>query len=145
WLVEGGADFVRVYREAWDGTEDWEGQVELLEGNEFAGRQWCVDNGVINIAALAGSGEFENPCSYALGQYFLTSLYNTIGEDAFSSAMRGFYEGYLDFQHHPTDEQVFHIFFKHTPADRDAAFLDVYSRLHGGPFVHGTFTRVTDP
>ncbi|MCY4625596.1 MAG: hypothetical protein OXC99_11440, partial [Chloroflexi bacterium] len=137
WLVEGGADFVLAYREAWDGTEDWEGQVELFEGNEFAGRQWCVDNGVTNVAALAGSGEFENPCGYALGRYLLTSLFNTIGADAFSSAMQEFYERYLDFQHHPTDEQVYRIFLKHTPADREEAFLDVYRSLHGGPFVDG--------
>ena len=137
WLVEGGADFVRAYREAWDGTEDWEGHVELFEGNEFAGRQWCVDNGATNVAALAGSGEFENPCGYALGQYLLTSLFNTIGADAFSSAMREFYERYMDFQYHPTDEQVYRIFLKHTPADREAAFRDVYRRLHGGTFIDG--------
>ena len=137
WLVEGGADFIRAYREAWDGTEDWEGRVELFEGDEFAGRKWCVDNGVIDVAALAGSGEFESPCGYALGQYLLSSLFNTIGEDAFSSAMQEFYERYLDFQHHPTDEQVYRIFLKHTPADREPVFLDVYRRLHGGAFLDG--------
>lgn len=37
WLVEGGADFIRVYRKAWDGTEDRDGEVPLFEGNEYAG------------------------------------------------------------------------------------------------------------
>ena len=26
---------------------------------------------------------------------------------------------------------------KHTPPDRETAFLDVYRRLHGGPFLDG--------
>ena len=137
WLVEGGADFVRAYRKAWDGTEDWDGEVPLFEGNEFAGKVWCFNNGVATIAALAEPSEFQSPCSYALGQYFLTHLYDAIGLAAFSSAMRELYERYLDHQHHPTEEQVYRIFLKHTPPDREAAFTDVYRRLHGGPFLAG--------
>ena len=137
WLVEGGADFVRAYRQAWDGTEDWHGQVPLFEGNKFAGKVWCVTNGVATIAALGEPSEFQDPCGYALGQYFLTHLYNAIGLDAFSSAMREIYERYLDYQYHPTEEQVYRIFLKHTPPDREAAYQDLYRRLHGGPFLDG--------
>ena len=137
WLFEGGADFVRAYREEWDGTEDWDGRVPLFEGNEYAGRTWCVNNGVATIAALAEPSEFQDPCGYALGEYFLTHLYNAIGKAAFSSVMRELYERYLDFDYHPTEEQVYRIFLKHTPTDREAEFLDVYRRLHGGPFIDG--------
>ena len=135
WLFEGGANFVTAYRQAWGGSGDWDGDVPLFEGNEYAGKVWCFNNGVTTIAALAGSGEFQDPCGYALGQYFLTHLYNAIGPAAFSSAMRELYERYLDHQYHPTEEQVYRIFLKHTPSDREAAFLDVYRRLHGGPFL----------
>ena len=138
WLVEGGADFVRAYRKAWDGSEDWDGRVPLFEGNEFAGRVWCVNNGVATIAALAEPGEFQDPCGYALGQYFLTHLYEAMGPAGFSSAMRELYERYLDYQYYPTDEQVYRIFLEHTPPDRAAAFLDEYRRLHGGPFLDGS-------
>ena len=137
WLFEGGANFVTAYRQAWDGSEDWEGEVPLFEGNEYAGRVWCVNNGVATIADLAEPGEYAESCGYHLGQYFLTHLYDVMGLVAFSSAMREFYERYLDFEYHPTEEQVYHIFLKHTPPDREAAFLDVYQRLHGGPFVGG--------
>ena len=137
WLVEGGADFVRDYRKAWDGTEDWQGEVPLFEGNEFAGRVWCVNNGLDTIAALAGPSEHSSSCSYHLGNYFLNHLYDAMGLSAFSSAMREFYEGYLDHRHHPTEEQVYRIFLKHTPPDREAAFQDVYRRLHAGPFLGG--------
>ena len=137
WLVEGGADFVRAYRKAWDGTEDWDGRVPLFEGNEYAGKVWCFNNGVDTIAALAEPSEFQNSCGYALGQYFLTHLYDTIRLAGFSSAMRELYERYLDYQHHPTEEEVYRIFLKHTPPDREEAFQDVYRRLHGGPFLGG--------
>ena len=137
WLVEGGADFVRAYRKAWDGTEDWDGKVPLFEGNEYAGKVWCFNNGVTTIAALAESGEFENSCGYALGQYFMTHLYDAMGLAGLSSAMRELYERYLDYQYYPTEEQVYRIFLRHTPPDREAAFLDVYRRLHGGPFLDG--------
>ena len=95
WLVEGGADFVRAYRQAWDDTENWHGNVPLFEGNEFAGKIWCVDNGVGTIAALAEPSEFQDPCGYALGQFFLTKLFNSIGEAAFSSAMSELFQRYL--------------------------------------------------
>ena len=58
-----------------------------------------------------------------------------MGEAAFSSAMRNLYERYLDYRYYPTDEEVYRVFLKHTPPDREAAFLDVYRRLHGGPFI----------
>ena len=137
WLVEGGADFVRAYRKAWDGSEGWDGSVPLFEGNEFAGKVWCFNNGVTTIAALAEPNEFQDSCGYALGQYFLTHIYDAIGLVAFSSAMGELYERYLDYQFHPTEEQVYRVFLKHTPADRKAEFLEVYRRLHGGPFLDG--------
>ncbi len=135
WLFEGGANFVRAYRKAWDGTEDWDGKVPLFEGNEYAGKVWCVNNGVATIAALAEPSEFQDPCGYALGQYFLTHLYDAMGLAAFSSAMRELYERYLNFEYYPSEEQVYRIFLKHTSPDREAEFLDVYRQLHGGLFL----------
>ena len=138
WLVEGGADFVRSYRQVWDGTEGWDGKVPLFEGNEYAGRQWCLDNGVPNAAALAEADpEFAGSCSYFLGEYLLTYLYNTIGEATFSSAMAELYRSYSRFQFYPSEEQVYEVFLKHTLPDREEAFLDVYGRFHGGLFIDG--------
>ena len=137
WLFEGGANFVTAYRQVWGGSEDWEGEAPLFEGNEYAGRVWCVNNGVATIAALAEPSEFQESCGYHLGQYFLTHLYDVMGVAAFSSAMRELYERYLDCQYHPAEEQVYRIFLKHATPDREAAFLDAYRRLHGGPFLDG--------
>ena len=129
WLYEGGANMVAEYVRV-DG--------QPLIGNEGI-LPYCRDNGVPNIHAL-GEPDHPNPiaqstCSYGLGHHFLATLFNTIGEAAFSSAMRELYESYLDYQPPATEEQVYRTFLKHIPPDREAAFLDVYRRLHGGPFL----------
>ena len=131
WLYEGGANTVAEYVRV-DG--------QPLEGNEGV-LSYCGDNGVPNIHAL-GDPDHPNPvaqstCAYGLGHHFLATLFNTIGEAAFSSAMRELYESYLDYQPPATEEQVYRTFLEHTAPDREAAFLDVYGRLHGGPFLDG--------
>ena len=50
----------------------------------------------------------------------------------FSSAKRGLYERYLNYQYHLTEGHVYRIFLKHTPPNREAAFLDVYRRAVPG-------------
>ena len=131
WLYEGGANMVAEYVG---------GDGQPLEGNEGV-LSYCGDNGVPNIHALSDP-DHPNPvaqstCSYGLGHNFLATLFNTIGEAAFSSAMRELYESYLDYRPPATEEQVYRIFLKHAPPDREAAFLDAYRRLHGGPFLDG--------
>ena len=132
WLYEGGANFVAEYIKA---QHERNGELRL---NEHA-LQYCRDQEVPNLHAL-NDPDHPHPvgqqtCGYSLGLYFLTSLFNTIGEAAFSSAVRELYELYLDYEYYATDEQVYRIFLKHTPADREEAFLNVYRRLHGGPFL----------
>ena len=73
-----------------------------------------------------------------LGQHFLTRLYHAIGETALSSALRELYELNLDYEYYTSEEKVYRIFLKHTSPDRKEAFLDVYRRFHGGPFIDGS-------
>ena len=47
------------------------------------------------------------------------------------------YERYLRFLPWPSEKEIYRIFLKHTPPVREAAFLDVYRRFHGGPFLDG--------
>lgn len=129
WLYEGGANMVSEYVRA---------GAQALVGNE-AVLSFCRDNGVPNIHAI-GQPDHPNPaaqstCGYGLGHHFLATLFNAIGEAAFSSAMGELYGLYLDYQPFATDEQVYRIFLKHTPPDREGALLDVFRRLHGGPFT----------
>ena len=131
WLYEGGANMVAEYVGAGS---------QALAGNEGV-LSYCRDNGVPNLHSLSDP-DHPNPvaqstCGYGLGHHFLATLFNAIGEAAFSSAMRDLYNLYLEFQPYATDEQIYLIFRKHTPAGREAALLDVFRRLHGGPFLAG--------
>lgn len=133
WLVEGGANLAQVYIPARFGSEDWDGRLPVADPT------YCSERGIPNVHALNDPDPPDvvarDTCFYALGQYFLTNLFNTVGEAAFSSALRELYGSYLRFRPFPTEEQIYRVFLEHTPPDREAAFLDVYRRLHGGPFV----------
>ena len=130
WLYEGGANVVAAYVRA-------DGQLLAVEESMIA---YCRENGVPNVHAISAARPLRIPvaqstCGYLFGEYFLTTLFNTVGEAAFSAALRELYESYVSYAPFATDEQVYRVFLKHTPPDREAAFLDIYRRLHGGPFL----------
>lgn len=137
WLVEGGANFAQAYIDAWAGSATWAGPVPANEPI----RTICAENGFPHMHALSDPDPqdrtWQVTCQYALGQYFLTNLFNTLGASAFSAALRDLYGLYLQLQFYPTEEQVYRTFLRHAPPDREAAFLEVYRRLHGGPFLDG--------
>ncbi len=89
----------------------------------------CVEQGYRNIQELLDKD--GPPC---LGELFLDSLLQLLGEDAMSGAVRELYlmrtEG-----REPTEEDVYRIFLKHTPAGLEDEFRDIYKRLHAGPYA----------
>ncbi|MCY4639273.1 MAG: hypothetical protein OXC94_02905 [Chloroflexi bacterium] len=129
WLYEGGANMVAAYLLA--GGRPLEVDENMVS--------YCRDHGVPDIHAVEVPDHpdpvAQSTCCYLFGQYFLTTLFHTVGEAAFSSAMRELYEAYASYEPPATDEQVYRVFLGHTPPDRRAAFLDAYRRLHGGPFL----------
>lgn len=129
WLVEGGANMVAAYVRA-DGQP-------LAVGADIS---YCQERAVPNIWTISEPDHpdptAQSTCGYLLGHHFLATLFNTIGEASFSSAMRELYGLSLDYQPPATDEQVYRIFLKHTPPGREASFRDVFERLHGGPFLN---------
>lgn len=132
WLYEGGATFVTEYIRA----EEEGGRRLWLDEHAV---EFCHEQQVPNLHTL-NDPDHPHPvgqqtCGYTLGAYFLTTLFNVMGEAAFSSAMRDLYERYLDYRYYATDEQVYRVFLRHTPPDREEAFLDAYRRFHGGPFL----------
>ena len=134
WLIEGGAEFIWAYTNDWLGLESLEDQ--LLTSAEYV-RSSCVDRGIENIHGLGDTHDqlLWQDCSYGLGRHFLISLFETLGEEAMSSALR---ELYLRSEHDdlsPTEEEIYGTFLKHTPPGLEDEFRDLYRRLHGGPFL----------
>ena len=130
WLYEGAASFTESYTAALPDAELMPEPLDL---------QYCQENGVPNLHTL---NDYNHPdpvaqetCGYFLGEYFLTVLYNIMGEPAFSGALRELHELYLAYEYHPSEERVYQAFRRHTPSGRTAAFNDAYRQYHGGPFV----------
>ncbi len=138
WLVEGGANFAAEFVAAAFDSDNWDGRIPANEVQFTT----CRENGIPNVHALSDpdppDAGWQATCQYSLGQYFTTRLFNTVGEAAFSSALRELHLSYLNFRYWsppPSEEEAFRIFRKHVPPNRAPAFLDLYRRLHGGPFV----------
>ena len=153
WLVEGGAEFMAAY------TYDRAG-LKSLEDQKPAIWSWveatCFDEGIGNIHQL-NERELLDPrrpltCNYSLGSYFLMELYEAVGEEALSATIRALYrefhdqghtvlieeEGRLVFENeeefHRVEELFYQTLLENTPPERVDAFLEVYRRLHGGPY-----------
>ena len=128
WFNEGYADLVVTYTMVQESLRDLAERIAYLEEYDLPD---CVEQGYRNIQELLDKG--GPPC---LGELFLDSLLQLLGEEAMSAALR---ELYLMRQPEaggePTEEDVYRIFLKHTPAGLEDEFRDLYQRLHGGPYA----------
>ena len=126
WFNEGYADLVVTYTMVQEGLRDLAERIAYLEEYDLPD---CVEQGYRNIQELLDKG--GPPC---LGELFLDSLLELLGEEAMSASLRELYlmrtEG-----GEPTEEDVYRIFLKHTPDGLEDEFRDLYKRLHGGPYA----------
>lgn len=131
WFAEGGAEVVRLYIAG-------DGKIPAVEFPNY-----CAGQGVGNLQALndLGGGDTWDSCSYSMGLHFLAALRDTMGEEAWLSALRAFYlefgyEGlYVSTFEGPEDEDVYRAFMEHTPPELAHDVREVFRRLHGGSFV----------
>ena len=141
WFAEGGADFMSdlVYhrtgveeisrsrenaaRGAWDcmGRYEFENirHLEFVQENYWW--QW-------NIHEPYG-------CFYSMGRSLLHGIFETIGEEAISSALEELFLG-LENSQRDFEEDFYHAFLNNTPMDRKNDFLDLYRTLHGGSYAY---------
>ena len=89
-----------------------------------------VYDGKIN--SLRGTDFFL--CAYPMGEVFLRALFDAIGEDAMSAAVRDLYLQYRESGRPTTEEDIYRVFLNHAPADKKDVFREVYRRLHGGRY-----------
>ena len=140
WLAEGGANFLEAY------TTHFGLNVSMQEQYESARRgvAWsCLPRGVTKINDLLeatadlSSGEYlQSPlwtCTYPLGETFLLGMFNSIGHDAVSSAMRQLYQRGSTRYSRATEDEIFEAFLSNTPSEKQDEFQDVYHCLHGRP------------
>ena len=125
WFNEGYADLVVTYTMVQEGLRDFAERINYLEEYDLPD---CVEQGFRNIQEPLDKG--GGPC---LGELFLDSLFELLGEEAMSASLRDLYlmrtEG-----GEPTEADLYRIFLKHTPPALEDEFRDLYRRLHGGPY-----------
>ena len=123
WFNEGFADLVVTYTMTRVGLRSFAERENYLEEYDLPE---CIELGFRNIQELLDKG--GHAC---LGEFILVSLFNLLGEEATSAALR---ELYL-MSGEQGEEDFYRIFLKHTPLGLEDEFRDLYRRLHGGPYA----------
>ena len=135
WLVEGGAEFIEAY------TRDRLGIESLEERKPRTSRRVggdCLSQGMRNIREFnerVRESDSRLGCNYSLGEFFLTNLFEMLGEEAFGAAIGDLYLLSRSERRRVTEEEIYQAFLEHTPAKRIRGFRYLYERWHGGSFL----------
>ena len=138
WLSEGGAEFIAAYVKDRTGVQSI---ADRMAGVAREVQSLCTEAMEIeNIRHFSYvHGRTGHYCPYGMGENLLLNIFETFGEDVLASALgelfglmlgRGSYGG----DERDMEELVFDTLVKHVPTERLEEFLDLYRRLHGGPY-----------
>ena len=109
----------------------WKGQVQRA----------CYEQGIPSLLELDRREGFyldESPlrCTYVFGEYFFLSLFQLLGKEALSSALKEMHNRFtlteLDVRLRGKD--IYLIFLNHIPPGKTEEYRDLFRRLHGGPW-----------
>ena len=96
----------------------------------------CYKQGITNIRQLnerqSREPELQTTCHYNLGGYLLLRVYETLGEEATSAALREIFLLAQSEGRRVNEEEVYQAFLKSTPPGLEAEFRALYRELHGG-------------
>ena len=134
WFSQAGRDIVTSYIEN-DGEIPHVGFPEYCRDEGFNTHQDLYDQGISQLRQL---------CWYDIGIHLLFTLRETMGEEAWISALRAFYLAFANEptnagvsagQYRPNSEDVYRVFLQNTPPDLVEEVNDVFRRLDGGPYI----------
>ena len=134
WLSEGGANFMAAYTRDRIGLENLRDRKptvrEVVESECFA--VGISDIPELNERLLVDPDAFG--CNYSMGELFLLSMVETLGERATSAALRELYLTSRSELRPVTEAEIYRAFLKHTPPGLEGEFLALYEELHGGSY-----------
>ena len=136
WFIEGGANFVESYVLDSIGRESL--QTRLPTTRRLV-RDNCHNLGARSISKLLElAPQYPEPlwwCSYDLGEYFLHNLFDLMGEDAMSAALRDLLLLQKSTGQLLTEEEIYQTFKANVPRGREDRFNEAYRLWHGGDFI----------
>lgn len=132
WLTVGGAKLIEAI--TWDelGVES----LDERRRNVQREMEWnCHADDLRNIQQLnklqARLTTGPHLCNYILGEHFLLTMVEALGEQASSAALRDLYVLRRTAWGQATEEEIYRAFLRHTPPELEAEFRALYRRLHG--------------
>ena len=152
WLDEGISQFIQTYVNDQIGVQSivdrgaevfHRVQFDCFDSNE-------IENILHHVYIWDQTAFSHGSCLYDLSENFLLNVFETIGERAMVSALRELYPLVVDTYSYrwedilEVEKLIFDTFKKHTPADRLEEFLDLYHRLHGGPYAYPVIDPMDD-
>ena len=134
WLTEGLAEFLAAYARDRTGVQSMADRMTEVS-QEIQSR--CLElNEIENIRQYTyiwgRSGHF---CIYAMGENLLLNVFEQFGGDVLTSVLEELYRnGVSTGTEREMEDLVLDAFLKHVPVERHGEFVDLYRRLHGGPY-----------
>ena len=133
WYSEGASELGRAFVNHRTGVQTLDQRRE-----ELANTERCTS--YANIRHWAHEVQERGPtpgdlCPYILGENLLLNAWNLLGQDNMSATLRELYVLNRDKETPITEEVVYDAFLRNVPSGKQAAFQDLYRRLHGGAFA----------
>lgn len=136
WLSEGTAEFLSSHVLHTGENHDLQYRVDRAQKGV---EQYCTPNGITNIHQLYEAvTEVPLPCYYLIGESFLWEMYNSLGSETVSSALREMYRMTAVRGWGLNEEEIYEVFLSSTPPEKQDEFRNLYSRLHGRPYEDTT-------
>ena len=143
WFREGAAEFLESYSLHVSDNASLRTAYSAAQRNVA---RYCSPSGVTNVVQwlepppdptgvgvmgpdLRGLGH----CHYPLGESFILGMYEALGHEVVSPALRELYSVGESSGALVTEDEIYQAFLSNTPTEQQDEFRDLYSRLHGGP------------
>ena len=137
WFGEGVSQFGESHLRHLNGVQSLEERRE-----ELASKTACSQYANIRHFEyeIADSNDLTfDACPYHLGENLMLSVLSLIGQEAMSATLRNLHVLERDEKLPITDKAIYSAFLRNAPSDKQAAFRDLFRRLHGGAFtLHDT-------
>ena len=135
WLTEGAAEFIEAYvNDRMERRELYYSRAANTSGFLRCVNDYQVENIRHLAVVLKNKLYIKRPvgCPYDMGEYFLHSLSELVGEKATMSALGELHLSEVGKYYSDVEERIYEVFLKHVPNYKREDFRTFYRQVHGG-------------